>query len=199
VVFLTTFARNTRVLAMPPDAFVMELLRRWEAVRPPKAADKLTSSSAPLRRKQPAVFISYSRTDAAHVKTLFEEVRRVAGDDVAWFDKSAIEPGDEWRQRIFEGVASCQLFLPVVSSSEEERTEGVFIEEWKRAVERARGIDGRAFIVPVVIDPHAEGNLTRYPRAHRLFGHLDFGFAPNGLLTPELEATIVSEVRAFRG
>jgi hypothetical protein len=98
-----------------------------------------------------------------------------------------------------EGVESCQLFLPVVSASAEARTEGEFIGEWKRALARARGIDGRAFIVPVFVDADAEADLSRYARAKRLFGTLDCGFAPNGKLTPKLEATIVRELRAFRG
>ena len=48
-----------------------------------------------------------------------------------------------------EAVDACQLFLPVVSIAEEERTEGVLIEEWRKALARAKGIDGRAFIVPI--------------------------------------------------
>jgi hypothetical protein len=74
----------------------------------------------------------------------------------------------------------------------------VFIEEWPRALDRARGIDGRAFIVPVFVDPEAEANLSRYQRASRLFRAVDFGFAPDGRLTPKLEAAIVRELRAFR-
>jgi len=200
VVFLTTFARNTRVSSMSPADFVTELLRRWQAQRPPDApATEAPRSAAPARARKPAVFISYSRTDIAPVRTLYDELRRLAGDDVAWFDKSEISPGDEWSARVMEGVESCQLFLPVVSASAEARTEGEFIGEWKRALARARGIDGRAFIVPVFVDADAEADLSRYARANRLFGTLDFGFAPNGKLTPKLEATIVRELRAFRG
>jgi hypothetical protein len=98
-----------------------------------------------------------------------------------------------------DAVETCQLFLPIVSLSEEARTEGVFIEEWRRALDRARGIDGRAFIVPVFVDADAEANLSRYSRANRLFGAIDFGFAPDGKLTPKLEAMIVRELRALRG
>ncbi len=199
VVFLTTFARNTRVLSISPADFVAELVTRWQAQRPAPAAGDITPTNIVRSAKKPAVFISYSRTDTAPVRTLYEEIRRVAGDDVAWFDKAQIEPGDEWKQRILDGVAGCQLFLPVISSSEEARTEGVFIEEWKRAVERARSIDGRAFIVPVLVDSDAVADLSRYPRANRLFGPLHFGLAPNGRLTSDLETLIIRELRAFRG
>lgn len=199
VVFLQTFARNTRIISMRPKAFVAELLERWQAAHPatPRVEDRPVAA-APRGRK-PAVFISYSRTDIEPVRTLYDELRRVAGDDVAWFDKSEITPGDEWRRRIMEAVDACQLFLPVVSLSEEGRTEGVFIEEWKKALERARGIDGRAFIVPIFVDEGAEASVARYARAGRMFGSLDFGFAPGGRLTPPLEAVIVRELRAFRG
>lgn len=199
VVFLTTFARNTRVSSMPPTEFVTELLKRWQAQRPLETpATDGPRTAAPARARAPAVFISYSRTDIAPVRTLYDEIRRLAGDDVAWFDKSEISPGEEWRARIMNGVENCQLFLPVVSVSEEARTEGVFIEEWRRALDRARGIDGRAFIVPVLVDADAEADLSRYTRANRLFGAVDFGFAPDGKLTPKLEAAIVRELRAFR-
>jgi hypothetical protein len=184
---------------MSPAAFVSELFTRWQAQRPQQAAPSAVAGSAPLpRSRKPAVFISYSRTDIAPVRTLYDEVRRVAGDDVAWFDKSELAPGDDWRARIIEGVDGCQLFLPVVSMSEEARTEGVFIEEWRKALERARGIDGRAFIVPVCVDADAEANVSRYTRANRLFGGINFGFAPDGRLTPKLEEMIVRELRAFR-
>lgn len=198
VVFLTTFARNTRVSMMSPSDFVAELSTRWQAQRPAETPGIESLKVVSTRAQKPAVFISYSRTDIVPVRALYDEIRRLAGDDVAWFDKSEIAPGDEWRARIMDGVESCQLFLPVVSVSEEARTEGVFIEEWRRALDRARGIDGRAFIVPVFVDADAEADLSRYARATRLFGAIDFGFAPDGKLTPKLEATIVRELRAFR-
>jgi len=199
VVFLRTFAHNTRTASMSPASFVAELATRWHELHPPAAAmggPAVPAVSAVRTRKR--VFISYSRTDIEPVRTLYEEIKRVAGDDVAWFDKSEINPGDEWDARIMDGIEQCQLFLPVVSQSEEERTEGVFIKEWKRARARAEEIDGRAFIVPVFVDPDAEANLARYRRASSMFGSLDFGFAPGGRLTPRLEALIKSELRAFR-
>jgi hypothetical protein len=199
-VFLATFARNTRISSMSPAAFVAEFLSRWQAQHGQEAsAGNAREVAAPARPRKPAVFISYSRTDIAPVRALYDEIRRVAGNDVAWFDKSEMNPGDEWRARIMEAVEGCQLFLPIVSLSEEARTEGVFIEEWRRALDRARGIDGRAFIVPVFVDADAESNLARYPRATRLFGAVDFGFAPEGRLSPKLESMIVRELRAFRG
>jgi hypothetical protein len=199
VVFLQTFARNTRLISMPPKVFVAELLERWQKARPRTPRAEARSILPAPRGRKPAVFISYSRTDIGPVRTLYEELKRVAGDDVAWFDKADITPGDEWRQRIMDAVDGCQLFLPVVSMFEEARTEGVFIEEWRKALERSKGIDGRAFIVPVFVDEDAEANVARYARAGRLFGALDFGFAPGGRLTPRLESVIVRELRAFRG
>ncbi len=52
--------------------------------------------------------------------------------------------------------------------------------------------------MPVFVDPDAQANVGRYVRAGRLFGDIDFGFAPGGRLTPELQAAIVRELRAFR-
>lgn len=198
-VFLTTFARNTRLSSMTPRAFVDELLTRWQAARPQQPSAAAPQVLVTPQGRKPAVFISYSRTDMAAARTLFDELQRLAGNDVAWFDKSVLEPGNEWERRIIDGIDGCQLFLPVVSLASEQRTEGFFIAEWKEALERARSIDGRAFIVPVFVDDGAETRLTEYPRAQRMFGHIDFGFAPDGRLTPSLEAAIVRELRAFRG
>ncbi|MBS1818357.1 MAG: toll/interleukin-1 receptor domain-containing protein [Acidobacteria bacterium] len=200
VVFLTTFARNTRISALTPSAFVAEFLSRWKATRPQVAPGPAAPAVmvTPQGRK-PAVFISYSRSDLGPARALFDELQRLAGNDVAWFDKSVLEPGNEWEQRILDGINNCQLFLPVVSTTEEQRTEGFFIAEWRAALERARSIDGRAFIVPIFIDTDAEKNLAQYPRAQRMFGHLDYGFAPGGKLTPPLETALVRALRAFRG
>ena len=56
-----------------------------------------------------------------------------------------------------------------------------------------------AFIVPVFVDADAASDLSRYPRASRLFGVVDFGFAPEGKLSPKLESMIVRELRTLRG
>ena len=199
VLFVENFARNTRLFPMEPRCFVAELLRRWQAQRP-VMPEQTAPAALPARAgaRKPAVFISYSRTDVEPVRVLYDELRRIAGDDIAWFDKSALQPGDDWRPRIMEAIEGCQLFLPVVSQAEEARAEGVFIEEWKRALERSWRIDGRSFIVPVFVDPDAEANVGRYVRAGRLFSKFDYGFAPGGRLTPKLQGAIVRELRAFR-
>ena len=200
VLFVENFARNTRLFPMEPRHFVAELLRRWQAQRlGPKEPTGAATPPARAGARKPAVFISYSRTDIEPVRVLYDELRRIAGDDIAWFDKSTLVPGDDWRARIMEAIEGCQLFLPVVSEAEEARAEGVFIEEWRKAVERSRRIDGRSFIVPVFVDLDAEANVGRYVRAGRLFSDIDFGFAPGGRLTPRLEGAIVRELRAFRG
>ncbi|MGC4081039.1 MAG: toll/interleukin-1 receptor domain-containing protein [Vicinamibacterales bacterium] len=202
VVFLTTFARNTRISSMTPDAFVSELHTRWCAARPQQTPAASAPGAAVVMTpegRKPALFISYSRTDSEPARTLFAELQRLAGDDVAWFDKSVLQPGHDWEQRILDGIGGCQLFLPIISMSEEQRTEGFFIVEWKKALERARGIDGRDFIVPIFVDPDAEAKLAQYPRAQRLFGHINYGYAPGGKLTADFEAAIVRQLRTFRG
>ena len=65
-------------------------------------------------------------------------------------------------------------------------------------MERSRRIQGRRFIVPVVIDDDYSGDPSHYCRMRNSFGHLHFGRAPAGVPDDELHATLTTEIRAMR-
>lgn len=106
-----------------------------------------------------AVFLSYAREDADAAKRIAEALRAFGVE--VWFDQNELRGGDSWDAMIRGQIKSCALFIPIVSSRTEERTEGYFRREWKLAVDRTHDMSGgRAFIVPVVIDATSESGAA---------------------------------------
>jgi TolB-like protein/Tfp pilus assembly protein PilF len=98
-----------------------------------------------------AVFVSYASQDAAAAKRICDALR-TAGIEV-WFDQSELVGGDAWDRKIRGQIASCTLFVPVISAATQARREGYFRIEWKLAAQRTHAIaDGTPFVLPVVID-----------------------------------------------
>lgn len=79
-----------------------------------------------------------------------------AGVEV-WFDQRELRGGDAWDQRIRHQIRDCALFLPIISSHTQERTEGYFRLEWRLADQRTHLMGRtRPFIVPVCVDDTPE-------------------------------------------
>jgi hypothetical protein len=102
-----------------------------------------------------AVFVSYASQDAEAAQKICEALR-AAGIEV-WFDQSELRGGDAWDRKIRQQVHDCRLFIAVISAHTEARDEGYFRREWKLAVDRTHDMaEGKAFLVPVVIDSTTE-------------------------------------------
>ena len=98
-----------------------------------------------------AVFLSYASQDAVAAKKICAALR-AAGVEV-WFDQNELTGGDAWDAKIRGQVASCALFIPVISAATQARLEGYFRIEWKLAAQRTHAMaDEKAFLLPVVID-----------------------------------------------
>ena len=98
-----------------------------------------------------AVFLSYASQDAAAVRRIAEALR-AAGVEV-WFDQNELVGGDAWDAKIRGQIASCALFVPVISAATQARLEGYFRVEWKLAARRTHAMaTAKAFLLPVVID-----------------------------------------------
>jgi hypothetical protein len=126
---------------------------------------------------------------------LYAGLQKIGGD-VAWFDKSALKPGDDWERQILGAIQKCSLFLPVLSANTEARDEGYFRKEWDEAAERSRRIQGRKFIFPVVID--RECHMSRYALLPERFRSFQFGHAPEGQMSDTLLSEIQQEIRSLR-
>ena len=98
-----------------------------------------------------AIFLSYAHEDAA-AATRIADALRGFGMEV-WFDQNELRGGDSWDGKIRSQIRECALFLPVISANTQSRSEGYFRREWRLAVDRTHDMaDGRAFLVPVVVD-----------------------------------------------
>lgn len=194
---------SVQVAAMPPEAFIDELHRRWLARRRPVAAAPAPGAvqGAAAAAGQPpgagSIFISYVREDLAAAEQLAEAITALGGD--VWLDRRRLQPGDAWEPEILGSIRrGIRLFVPLVSQHTEARDEGYVFKEWGEAVERAKGIPGRRFIVPVVVDAAYAGNALAYRKVPEPFFRLHFGHAPGGAPGDDLKAVLRDEIRAMR-
>lgn len=194
---------SVQVAHMPPVEFVAELQRRWLARRPAPVADApwgaAAAPAAPGTGASPpgSIFISYVREDAEAAERLATAIGTLGGD--VWLDKRRLQPGDHWEPEILASIRrGVRLFVPLISQHTEARDEGYVFKEWGEAVERAKGIPGRRFIVPVVIDAGYAGNAAAYGKVPEPFLQLHFGQAPAGQPGDALLTTLRDEIRAMR-
>jgi hypothetical protein len=191
--FLEHFSPQTRPFsARDPIAFVAQLAEKWDAYPDkPRATSERPAVGTP--GKPPAVFLSYASQDYPAVERLRMHLDG-AGLDV-WFDKKRLESGDPWWPVIEQNIATCDVFLPIVSASSNARSEGIVFREWNRALARLEDMDKKTarFIHPVIVDDTAEGDVT-------FSGFQDFHFtrATNGEPAGEFVQHLVGLVRERR-
>jgi hypothetical protein len=93
-------------------AFVSELLRRWQELRPPahqEEAQHAAASGMPAG----AIFLSFASEDREGARNL-KAALESAGLDV-WFDERSIPPGASWDREIQVNIRRCALFVPLLS------------------------------------------------------------------------------------
>ncbi len=152
--FLESFSSDARVIPLTASQFVTELARRWQAAHPGKEPSAVPASRETARNiPTGAIFVSYASENLEAASRLAEGLR-AAGLEV-WFDKDALQMGDDWARSIRRGIERCSLFLPVISRQavSEGNRRRYFWREWNAADDFAHGMaPDEAFIVPVVID-----------------------------------------------
>jgi len=194
--FLERFSQNTRIYPGNAAEFVAELNTRWTPRQP--VAEQAGPSAAPLAA-QPArrgeIFISYSSADRPAARKLAEAIQAVGGE-VVWFDRHDLHAGDDWKAEILEAIRRCSLFVAIISASTEQRNEGFFRLEWDEACQRVRMIQGRTFILPIVVDDQYDP--TRYSLIPEAFQKYQFSHAPGGAPSADLATVLVGEIRALR-
>jgi hypothetical protein len=119
------------------------------------------------------------------------------GADLAWFDKSELKPGDDWHNVLRSAIQRCSLFLPLLSSNTERRNEGYFRLEWLDAAERSKRIQGRKFIIPIVVDPEF-GGIGHYALVPEQFKAMQYGHAPLGNMSETLRQELQEQLRSLR-
>jgi len=193
VVFLEHFSQDSLCYRIDPALFVDQLYQRWSKRNPAPSH----GHDVPDAKSGEAIFISYSSDDIGAARKLNEDLNELGGD-VVWFDKTTLMAGDEWELQIRSAIQRCTLFLPLISSNTESRTEAFFREEWGEAVERTRRIQGRKFILPIVIDPDFSGAMERYRLVPEQFKAFQYCHAPGGRMSEELRNELRTQLRALR-
>ena len=111
------------------------------------------------------IFLSYASQDAEAAERICDALR-AAGLEV-WFDQNELRGGDAWDASIRKKIKECMLFVPIISTNTESRSEGYFRLEWKLAVDRSHLMaDDRTFLLPVAIDDTSE-TMARVPDRFR--------------------------------
>ena len=197
-VFLTSYASESKILSQsPPVEFVNELYNRWkDKYGGTQVAPALSPQQQPPRAM---FFISYSRCNIVQAQAMYDTLKGlgVSEGDI-WFDKQAIEPGQDYQRRILDGIDGCTYFLPLISREAVSREEGFVFKEWLKASARLEKMN-RDFVVPVAVD--AEYHPEQYRQKSVLTwgdSRIDFGFAPNGVPDVHLKQRLQSLVSAAR-
>lgn len=200
VAFFANYSYGTRLFAVDPESFALELARRWSqsgrSARP-KALESgfapAPAADAPAAMAPGSVFLSYSRDDLPSVLALRDALVRAGVD--AWLDKDRLEAGDLYDQKIRRYIKTCAAFIPVISRNTERRVEGYFRREWKLGAERALGIaDDAPFILPVVVDDMPEYGSS-VPEA---FLAAQWTRTPQGNVPADFAARVARIVADFR-
>ncbi len=195
VAFLTSFSRETQVVAQDPISFVAELAQRWQQRQGGDAADKAPEPAAMPETMPPgSLFISYASEDRPAALRLAAELQ-AAGLPV-WLDRQQLDWGSDYTARIRLAIQQCALFLPVLSRTAEHRT-GFFRKEWSWATERNLDFTGSslAFLCPLVVDDTPVATSNEIPPSFKAV-HIEQ--APAGSLQPHQAEAIVKAFNAMR-
>lgn len=195
VMFLSSFSRETQVLAEDPAAFVRELATRWQARHssPPAQAGPELGEMVDVMPPG-SVFISYASEDRAAALRLAADLQ-AAGLPV-WLDRQQLDWGSDYTARIRTAIEQCGLFLPVLSRTAEKRT-GFYRKEWAWAAERSLEFTGASvnFLFPLVVDDTDASSSTEIPAAFKA-RHIEM--VPDGHLNPSQASAIVAAFNSVR-
>lgn len=110
---------------------------------------QITNRNNDAPRFEYDIFISYSRTDEFVVDRLRDSLKG-QGLNV-WFDRTNINGGDEWLERITHGIRTSRLFVPVLSKNIEREIyeEHEYRNEWRIATAIFNKRGGQTFIYPL--------------------------------------------------
>ncbi len=198
--FVSRFSPNTMVFEGSPTAFIEELVKRWGAVAPRQNSPEpgLTPPAQATRSAGPSAFISYASENREAARNLADMLMKVGFSDV-WLDQKKLFAGDDWSQRIDDAVNACDFFFPLLSREADSRREGVYWEEWNKALVRSRRIPDE-FIIPVGVDRDSPSK-TIYPRIsgtkYTEFFSRHLVHAPGGHLSNDEIAGLRERVRRF--
>ncbi|WHZ22233.1 MAG: hypothetical protein OJF47_001345 [Nitrospira sp.] len=198
--FLDSYGTDTEVLSdLSPVEFVAELYRRWMNEHGTVAQEPVPSTEESVPGGT-MFFISYSRqTDQAQAESLRQSLLNLGiSENEIWFDRHSIEPGEDFQQRIFNGIGSCRYFLPLLSRSCNDREEAFVFKEWERADDRLP--INRDFLFPIIVDKDFNPGLYTAPIVPiwRDKRRIDFAHAPDGVPDERLKKKLKQLIQDSR-
>lgn len=198
IYFLESYSEGTEILSdISPQSFTQQLSQRWLARH--GANEQTPSSQIETVPKNTLFFISYCRAPDLPAAIRLVEALKALGvaEHEIWFDKSAIEPGQEFRERILDGIRTCRYFVPLISNAADQLDEKFFRREWNEAIDRSKSIQGRIFIVPIIADEEYQPeDYQRVPLVWK--DNLHFGHAPLGQPNEQTNTLLKKLIRSER-
>jgi TIR domain/SIR2-like domain len=199
--FLDEFAHDTEVLSgTSPAQFVDELHRRWQRAQA-TATGAVSAHEAPAPVRGTLFFVSYSRrTDLQRAEALVADLRSLGvAENEIWFDRDVLEPGEDYRQRILDGIQVCRHFVPLLSEAGHGREEAFVFSEWRAANRRRQNMNRQHFVIPTVVDSEYQPERYRSDAVREWAqDHIDFGFAPEGVPDERTRTLLTRLVRESR-
>jgi hypothetical protein len=146
----------------------------------------------------PSAFVSYASEDADAALRITQALKAL-GFGKVWLDREALIPGDHWPGRIEDAIGNCDFFVPLLSRQADRRREGVYWEEWRRAMARSLRVKDD-FMLPIGIDaepPLRAGYAEIFTGWTRPLAELHLLHAPQGHLSDADREQLARRVRAF--
>jgi len=198
--FLKHYSHETNLLFSEPHAFIDELITRWSERNP--LFDSKESKDSSHKTLKGSIFISYASQDYEAAHQLYEEIKSIAGEDIAFFDKSGgLEWGDDWEPVIMRAIKKCTLFIPLISTNTQKRANErpVFMREWFAAAKEDDVVlSGVKFILPTLIDEEISKSPTKQLSIPVNFRKKHFQHAIGGHLSEEMRKTLAGEIQKIR-
>ncbi|MFM2069325.1 MAG: hypothetical protein RLZZ584_4234, partial [Pseudomonadota bacterium] len=211
--FLDRYSANTIVFPWQPQEFVAEIATRVgrqragnpgtsrganDAAGGAGAGAGIATRAGSAHQRAPSAFVSYASQDADAARRIADSLARLGFGDI-WLDQKVLTTGDDWSTCIDDAIESCDYFVPLLSRQADARREGVFWEEWRKAVKRSVRIND-AFVLPVGIDDQPPGKIHYERIFHgvtKVFSELHLLHAPQGQLGAEASAQLSRRVESF--
>jgi hypothetical protein len=201
VSFLQRFSSRTKVFQGGGAVeFVAELSRRWTERHPEEEAaaaapppEPAKAIGDPLEMLAGSIFLSYASEDRPAVDALRQELE-AAGVDV-WFDRQALQAGDDYEAKIKRNIENASLFIPILSQNTLTTRRRFFRIEWDHAEKVAVQVPPtQRYIVPLVIDDVAPND----PNIPERFRKLNWVRLETGKPNPDLVATLRQLFRDYQ-
>jgi len=199
--FLQRFSSRTKMFQGGGALeFVDELSRRWSERHPEETATAAALPAEPARvigdpleMLAGSIFLSYASEDRPAVDALRQQLE-AAGVDV-WFDRQALQAGDDYEAKIKRNIENASLFVPILSRNTLTELRRFFRIEWDHAEKVAVQVPAnQRYIIPVVIDDVAPND----PMIPERFRKINWVRIEPGAPSPDLVAILRQLFRDYQ-